>query len=120
MGVKTYSPDDPEFAAYIAGSQARAVIPEDRPPAPYHPTFGDYVNGKTGHAPSAEERYAMTTKIAKEDEVMTLPDGRQIQIQAKGAPVVEELAERERDLVQASIDNHTADPTDHLVEIQAE
>lgn len=59
----------------------------------------------------------MATEIAKKDEVMTLPDGRQIQIQSKGAPVVTELAERERQLVQDTIDNHK-EGVDHLTVIQ--
>ena len=58
----------------------------------------------------------MATKRAKKDEVMTLPDGRQIQIQAAGAPVVEELAERERALAQQTID--AAENVDHFHEIQ--
>jgi len=107
--VETHKPDDPEFARYIGGTAARVSIPADAlPPPPYSPRFGDYVAGRVD-AP-AEEREPMAER-ATEDEVVTLPDGRQVQIKAKGAPVNEKLAERERDLVQRSI-NHdeNADP----------
>ncbi len=58
----------------------------------------------------------MATKIAEQDEVVTLPDGRQIQIQAKGKPVVEELAELERERLAKAAEHETE--VDHLREIQ--
>jgi hypothetical protein len=113
MKVGTFKPDDPALAQLVAKSAQRVSVPaENRPPAPYHPSFGDYVAGKLD---SITEEKTMAER-GKKDEVVTLPDGRQIQIQAKGAPVVEALADRERELAQSAIDAEK--DVDHLREIQ--
>lgn len=117
MSVKVYRPDDPEFATHVRASAARGVAENAGTPlpAPFSPEFGDYIAGRVEPAP---EKTMAEVKRATKDEVVELPDGRQIQIQAKGAPVVDEtLAERERELVRRAAEAVDADP---LREIQAD
>ena len=115
MTMKTYRPDDPELAKHLASIARGASEPAGTPlPSNFSPKFGDYIAGRL----DAPQETVMTQKRAKEDEVVTLPDGRQIQIQAAGAPIVDEkIAERERELAQSAID---AADADHLLEIQPE
>lgn len=115
MTFKTYRPDDPELARHVKASAGRGAseYAGTQLPAPYSPRFGDYIAGKLDAPP---EKTMAEVERAKKDEVVTLPDGRQIQIQAKGAPLVDEkLAERERELAERS--KEAAD-VDHLLEIQ--
>ncbi|HEX7313295.1 MAG TPA: hypothetical protein VF297_05215 [Pyrinomonadaceae bacterium] len=54
-------------------------------------------------------------KRATKEEVVALPDGRLIQIQAKGAPVVDEhLAERERQMAERAKEIAEADPLEEI------
>lgn len=114
MNVKTYRPDDPAFARHV-GASVRRVVEEGgsmlRPN--FDPRFGEYIAGKLD--PPTENKMA-EVKRATKDEVVKLPDGRQIQIQARGAPVVDEsLAERERQLAERARESAEVD---HLAEIQ--
>jgi hypothetical protein len=116
MTARSYKPDDPEFAAFIAANVNR---PTAEPGAilrrNFDPRFGQYIAGELDKP--TEKIMAEITR-ATEDEVVNLPDGRQIQIQAKGAPVDEKLAKRERELLERSIEREKdADP---LREIQPE
>lgn len=90
--MTTFRMDDPDFARYLRGRMQR----------------------DSGHE-SVEEKQDMAER-ATEDEVITLEDGRRIQIQAKGAPVNKELADRERELVNRSV--KAAKDVDHFAEIQ--
>jgi hypothetical protein len=114
MEVRSYKPDDPELTKHIADSRARPLADNSRPlpPAPYSPIFGDYIAGKTDKA----EEIKVMAERAEADEVETLPDGRQIQIKAKGAPVNEKLVERERELVEST--RKQMETTDPLREIE--
>ena len=115
MIVKTFKPDDPELAAHLAAVPTRAADAGARLPPPYSPGFGDYIAGRLDAPP---ENIMAEVKRATKDEVVDLPDGRQIQIQAKGAPVVDEkAAERERELARRATEAAEADP---LREIQPE
>jgi hypothetical protein len=116
VNVKTYRPDDPEFARHVAAS-ARRVTEESRPTLRpnFDPRFGAYIAGRLDNPP---EKTMAEVKRATKDEIVKLPDGRQIQIQAKGAPVVDEnLAERERQLAERAKESAEVD---HLAEIQPE
>ncbi len=53
-------------------------------------------------------------ELATKDEVVTLPDGRQVQIQAKGFPVVTELAERERALAERANEEAIIQPFEEI------
>jgi hypothetical protein len=109
VDVRTFRLDDPALAEHLA---ARAAARHVEPTRPAAREFSNYI---TGEMP-ATENTMVDEKRATKDEVVELPDGRQIQIQAKGAPVVDEkLAERERDLAKRTAD---AAEVDHLREIQ--
>jgi hypothetical protein len=117
MKVSTYRPDDPELAQHVRASAVRGVEAAPKRPLPqsYDPRFGEYIAGKLDTPP---ETIMVEVKRATKEEVVELPDGRQIQIQAKDAPVVDEkLAERERELAQRATE---AAQVDHLSEIQPE
>lgn len=114
MTARSYKPDDPEFATFIAANASRSSAEAGTPRlSNYDPRFGQYIAGELD---KPTEKIMAEQKRATNDEVVTLPDGRQIQIQAEGAPVDEELAKRERELLEASIERERdADP---LREIQ--